>query len=338
MGLLFGIAIWIKYTAAVAFATLVVAWLRQGRASVGGGAGLAMLYATACALPTALTAAAYGAAGQFGAFWSGNFGSMGIYIAMPPRDMVRNLKEGLLYIWPLLLLGASGIWFGSREREAVPRAAAAMLTIWLAAEALAVAAPLKFWSQYFLILLPPLSFLSSLALSIVAGRTVLPHLRPAAPCVLAGAVALVPLASTFNNTLSLLLNPDVPRQVAAVIRGDPGATAWVVNSQPIIYFLAGIEAPTRFPFPPHLVGNQSAMTGTDPVAEVDRILAGHPRFLVVDEARWADLTPQTAAPVRAALTRDYVKVASFPAWRGSPPNVGVFRLSSAASPRPAGLR
>lgn len=111
-----------------------------------------------------------------------------------------------------------------RERETVPRAAVAVLTIWLTAEALAVVAPLKFWSQYFLILLPLLTLLSSLALSIIAGRTVLPHLRLAAPCVLAGAVALVPLASTFNNTLSLLLNPDVPRRVAAVIRGDAGAT------------------------------------------------------------------------------------------------------------------
>jgi len=65
------------------------------------GAGLAVLYASACALPTALTAAAYGAAGQFGAFWFCNFGSMRIYVAMSPGNMVRNLKEGLLCIWPL---------------------------------------------------------------------------------------------------------------------------------------------------------------------------------------------------------------------------------------------
>lgn len=111
-----------------------------------------------------------------------------------------------------------------------------------------------------------------------------------------------------------------------------------MNSQPIIYFRAGIEVPTRFPFPPHLVGDQSAMTGTAPVVEVERILAGRPRFLVVDAARWGDLTPQTAARVRVALARDYVKMTSFAAWRGSPPNVDLFRFTPAASPPAAAVR
>jgi 4-amino-4-deoxy-L-arabinose transferase-like glycosyltransferase len=334
MGLLFGIAIWIKYVAAVpaavAFATLVGAWLWQGRVGVAGGAGLAALYATGCALPTALTAAAYGAAGQLGIFWYCNFGYMGTYLAMPVAHMASLARDSLLAIEPLLLLGALGTWFGWRGRDpAMPRAAAAVVVVWTAAEALAVAAPWKFFPHYFLLLLPPLALLSGAALSAIAERTVLPHLRPVAPCALAGVIALVPLATVLGNLLPLLVRPDIPRQVAGVIRGDPPATAWVVNSQPIIYFLAGIPAPTRFPFPPHLAGYQSALTGTDPVAEVERILAGRPRFLVVDERVWAEVTPQTAAPVRAALARDYVKVASFPA---EPLDVGVFRLSPAALP------
>lgn len=106
------------------------------------------------------------------------------------------------------------------------------------------------------------------------------------------------------GAVGIHVGPDVPRQLAAVIRGDPGASAWIVNSQPIIYFRAGIDAPIRFPFPSQLVGDQSAMTGTDPVAEVERIPAGRRRFPVVDKARWGNLAP----------------------------NVDVFRLSPSASP------
>lgn len=338
IGLLFGIAIWIKYVAAVpaavAFATLAGAWLWRSRAGAAGAAGLAALYAAACALPTAVTAVGYLAAGQLGAFWHCNFGYMRAFLAisLSPGFMIATAAESLLAIWPLLLLGALGIWFGWRGREVTPpRAAAAVLALWMTAEALAVAAPWKFYSHYFLVLLPPLALLSGTALSAIAERAVLPHLRPAAPWALAGIAALVPLtavAGKLAHGWPNLAGPDMPRQVAKAIRGDPAPTAWVVNSQPIIYFLAGIPAPTRFPFPPHLVGWESALTGTDPLAEIERILAERPRFLVVDESRWDAVTPEAAALVRAALVRDYVRVANV---REGPASVDVFRLSPATS-------
>ncbi len=324
MGLLFGIAIWIKYVAAVpaavAFVTLVGAWLWRDRVGVAGGVGLAALYGTACSLPTALTAAAYWAAGQLATFWYCNFGFMGIYLALVTTQKKMMALAALLAIWPVLLLGALGVWFGWRGREAdVPRTAAAVLTVWTAAEALAVAARWKFFAHYFMVLLPPLALLSGAALSAIVGRTVLPLLRAAAPCALAGVIALIPLAANFSDLLPTLTQPNVPWQVAAVIRSDPATSAWVVNSKPIIYFWAEIPAPTRFPFPPHLVGWQSALTRIDPVAEIKRILAGRPEFLVVDEAHWNTVTPERAAPVRMALARDYMKVASFS-------DVSVFRL------------
>jgi 4-amino-4-deoxy-L-arabinose transferase-like glycosyltransferase len=296
-----------------------------------GAAGFAVLYGAACALPIALTAAVYAAVGQLATFWYCNFGYMWTYLTKPMGENQKKMQAllALLAIWPLLLLSALGLWFGWRGREAaVPRHLAAVLIVWIAAEALAVAAPWKFYPHYFLVLVPPLALLSGAALSVIAERTVLPRLRPAAPCALAGVIALIPLVSVYEDFLPQLVHPDMPRQVAAVIRGDPAASAWVVNSQPIIYFLAGIPAPTRFPFPPHL-GAQSAMIGIDPVAEIKRILAMRPRFLVVDEA--SEMTPQTAAPVRATLARDYVKVARFS-------TVDVFRLSDAARPSTAASR
>ncbi len=334
MGILFGIAIWIKYVAAVPaaalFATLVGAWTWKSRALVKAAA-LAGLYAVACTVPTAATAAIYAAAGHFATFWYCNFGFMGTYMTMmSPAAMARNLVHGLYRIWPLLVLGALGTYMGWRRRSAsVPSSAIMILTVWLAAEAFAVVAPWKFYDHYFLLLLPSLSLLSGVALCALANLTTVPRFREAVVGVLAGGIALLPLTLFVHDLSWLLARPDVPRQIAAMIRENPGVTAWVVNYEPIVYFLANIPAPTRFPFPQHLVGKEAALIRTDPVTEVERILASRPGFLVVQESgrRWDTLQPGIASPIRAALTQDYARVATFQSpWKD---NVGVYRLNSA---------
>jgi hypothetical protein len=145
-------------------------------------------------------------------------------------------------------------------------------------------------------------------------------------------VTLVPLAAVAAKLSPGWLNigkSDVPRQVAALIRGDkqPDSTVWVVNSEPVIYFLAGVASPTRFPFPPHLVGEQSGFAHNDPAAEVARILGAHPRYLVVDEARWGEVRGLLQPMIRDALARDYTLAASI---ASKPANVDVFRLKPEA--------
>jgi hypothetical protein len=336
MGLLFGMAIWIKYVAvvpaAVVFGTIVSAWLWRGQIGGWGSLSLAAPYGIAIALPTALTATTYAAVGQFSTFWYCNFGYMGTYLAMRPGYIGSLAKEGLRFIWPLLFLSVLGIWFIWPTQKAVlPRKAAIVLIMWTAAEVIALVAPWKFWPHYFIILLPPLALLSSVALFAVADRIPLPRLRGAAPYAFTGAIALMPLVVSAKFFLRVLASPDVPRQVAAVISSDAAPSAWVVNSQPIIYFLAGIPAPTRFPFPPHLVGDQSALTGIDPLAEVDRIVASRPRFLVVDESNWGRTSIEVTvrAKVQEALARNYEKVASFTSRLA---NADVFRLRLAPLP------
>lgn len=323
MGVLFGVALWVKYVAAVpasaVFVALVGSWMRRER-GLSKFLALGGLYAVACALPTALSALAYASIGEFAAFWYCNFGFMHTYLGLVPTDkVVRHAIRGLHYIWPLLLCAAAGLYFGWRRRgePPVPPPAMALLSVWVAAEALAVVAPWKFFDYYFLLLLPPLALLSGVTLCVVADRAVVPRYRAAAPWVLAGMIAVFPL----HAVPGLVAGPDTPRRVAAVIRNDPHATAWVVNYAPIIYFLADIPAPTRFPLPGHLVGGLSSLINTDPVAEVERILAGRPRFLVVDELALDHIRPQTAAPIRAALTQRYTRVASFE-------SVGVFRYQT----------
>jgi 4-amino-4-deoxy-L-arabinose transferase-like glycosyltransferase len=336
MGLLFGMAIWIKYVAvvpaAIIFGTIVGVWLVHGHIHGWGSVSLAALYGIAIALPTALTATAYAAVGQFSTFWYCNFGYMGTYLAMRPGYTGSLVKEGLRFIWPLLFLSLLGIWFIWPKQNAVlPRKAAIVLIMWTVAEVIALVAPWKFWPHYFIMLLPPLTLLSGVALFAIADRISFPRLRRAAPYAFAGAIALIPLVVSARYFIRVLANPDIPRQVAAVISSDTAPSAWVVNSQPIIYFLAGIPAPPRFPFPPHLASDQSALTGIDPLAEVDRILATRPRFLVVDEGNWGrtPIEVTVRAKVQEALARDYEKVASFTSRLA---NANVFRLRLAPLP------
>jgi 4-amino-4-deoxy-L-arabinose transferase-like glycosyltransferase len=330
-GALIGLAVWIKLVAAVPgamlFALLVGAWLWRRQVSLLAVPALAAAYAVICVAPTALTGAYYAWQGQFPLFWYCNFGFIGAYVGLKadPTELFRSAEGALLQIWPLLLMGAAAVALAWRQRSGLVFIALALA--WLGAELAAVVAPWKFFNHYFLVLLPPLALLSGFCLDRIAAVSVLPALRSLAAPVLAACVALVPLSGVAGRISPRWLNigrPDVSRQVAAIIRASgPGATAWVVNSEPVIYFLAGIDTPTRFPFPPHLVGSQFSYAHSDPPVEIARILASRPRFLVVDEGRWGEVEAPLQPQIKAALAQDYELFRSIEA---KPADVDVFRL------------
>jgi hypothetical protein len=68
---------------------------------------------------------------------------------------------------------------------------------------------------------------------------------------------------------------------------------YVVDTQPIIYFLTGARIPTRYPFPPHLVITKSLpnISGINPLEELDRILAKQPRYII---RKWDENNPDLA--------------------------------------------
>ena len=343
-GLLLGIGIWIKTVvclpAVVLFVALGGSWLLQRRASPLRLAALALPFGVLCVAPTLATAVFYWANGAADAFWYSNFGFMSVYLALalPPGEMARTTVASLLEIWPLIALSVLAGGLAARKAGAL-RFFAVTIALWTMTEAAAVVAPWKFYPHYFLVLLPPLSLLAGTALAIVVQRSVIPDLRPPAAPVLAVCIGLVPLAQVAGLLTPGWLNlggRDVPRRVAAIIRNDPepGATAWVVNSEPVIYFLAGVEAPTRFPFPPHLVGAQSALARVDPVAEIERIMATHPRYLVIDSGRWDEVEPALRPIIRAAL-KQYRLADSIPSH---PSPVEVWRFNPAAPPPAAAGR
>jgi hypothetical protein len=77
---------------------------------------------------------------------------------------------------------------------------------------------------------------------------------------------------------------DPPALAARYIRGKaaPGDRVYVVDYQPVIYYLLDLPAPTRYAFPPFLADTTlNRVANVDAPRELRRILASAPRFLVL---------------------------------------------------------
>jgi len=113
--------------------------------------------------------------------------------------------------------------------------------------------------------------------------------------------------------------PDTPRRMAALMNDElqPGDTIFVPNYQPVVYFLTQARLPTRFPFPVHLTGGFANLAGVDTDAEVARILASKPRFIVLDRTEWFAMRPSAMSMLTEALEEGYELAASFVEVRGT---------------------
>lgn len=316
-GLLLGAAVWIKYVpaapAAVVAGAVLLGALARRRVTVAGAAGLGLLFAAGLAAPTLATLAAYWWSGLLDAFLYWNFGFAARYVGAgpAPKELVKRVAAALVEVWPLLLLGAVHLGLALRRRGGAPdRWTLAALLAWLAGEAVAVAAPRQFFGHYFLMLLPPLSAMSGLALEAGARRLAAPG--PAGRAVLAllagGFVALVPcVPHALDAAKFVVTREDFPRMLAERIRPEirPGETIYVATYEPVLYLLTGTALPTPYAFPDHLVGRQSFLAPTPNDGELERVLAARPRFIVLDEAREQKFEPRARAAVEAAVAARY---------------------------------
>lgn len=299
MGLLVGLATWMKYVPALPgsalFAMLLLAWAwRQPRPRTVLGPGLA--FVAAAALPTLASGLAYLLAGQWQAFWFCNFGMMAGYARLPGLSPYYSLVRYVDLTFPLLLLAALGV--ARRRRQTLPPLAT---LLWFAAELAAAAAPRKFWMHYFLMTLPPLCLLAAMAIDRAPGRHGLS--RMALVVGLAAGLWVVGL----QGWKQVEAGPGPERRAAALIRqAQPtGASLWVVNADPMLYLLSGAAVPTRFPFPPDLLGHEAALIPADPDGELSRIMAAAPEIVVTDPGGWTYLDHARRARIEAFIAGHY---------------------------------
>lgn len=313
-GALFGMAIQLKYLptipAATMFCVLVIDWVAQKTFSVRATAILGALFVTVCWLPAAIGAVAYWWLGHLDEFLLCNFGFMSSYIDVKQPENMEAYRVAycMLTVVPLVVL--SSLALRTNRRFLV------IVVAWLISEIAALIAPWKFWDHYFLLLLPPLCVLAGFSLdeiTRIAAAAASDAMRAKLRSIVIPVVAIAVAASPLGNIGSWMIHdgfgprqPDAPREIAAIIRSDPtpGVTAWVVNYEPVIYFLADIPIPTRFPLPASLVGGFAEYNGSHPDTEIHRILATRPRYLIVS-SHWEIVQPALQPLIRSAIDGEY---------------------------------
>lgn len=324
MGLLAGIAVSIKQVAvlpmAAFFAVLVGGWLLRREIGLKRAVALGAVFGTVAAAPLALAGLLFLLAGHWQPFWFGHVGFMGAYAAFGPPlfEALRRSVLAMVEIWPVLFLGAVALpvlWMWS---DAPRRRVLVLLGAWYGASALAVIAPRQFFDHYFLLLVPPAAMLTAWLLWSLAERFVLPGARRGALAATSAFLAAMILFQILPGPLVANLRGTNPiRLLSADIRAEPAATrsVFVASSSVIIYALAGVRPPTRYPYAAHIIGTQTFMSATDADDELRRILQAAPTFLVVEEDTWQESRPAANAMLRAALDERYELARRYGGWR-----------------------
>ncbi|WP_338661215.1 hypothetical protein VQH23_13300 [Pararoseomonas sp. SCSIO 73927] len=302
-----GLAMQVKYTAVFegAFLGLALLWAAWRARAGWPFLLLASLAWAACALlPTAAALAAYAALGEAEAFLFANFLSIFRRNTAALGSSLPRLAAMAGLLLPLGLAAVLGLRQGWREATGAPRRRAlGFVAGWSAAAVLGVLLFGTYYNHYALPLLLPLS----VAAAPLLGRPLQdPGARawkvPAAPALLAlGAVATIVPAILHLRSRG---DGSEVRALAAAVR--PGATLYVFDGESILYFLTRSPLPTRYVFPTHLNDRREASgIGVDPVAELRRVLASRPDYVVTTDRTRERINPAAEAVLAEALAGGY---------------------------------
>jgi 4-amino-4-deoxy-L-arabinose transferase-like glycosyltransferase len=323
MGLLIGLGFAIKPVVTpegcLAFALLTLPALWRGRLPPGRFLAMAAAYAALALLPSALLGLAYALRGQFWAWidgsllapWRYSLARVGLQVAL------ARSQTALLILAGPVLLALVALWRRLSDRGPEGRLTRLGL-IWFLMASCAIIGPGFFYQHYFLLWLPPLAVLAAIGLGELA-QLARPERQRA---VFLGLLVLLCLGA-WRQEAALRLErglwvADPVREVARAIRErlQPGEAIFVANYHPVLYALTDAALPTRFVFPEHLTGNFTQVAGIDADAELRRVLASRPRFVVVDRGWWPQVGERGKAILSEALSRDYELELTIPEERG----------------------
>jgi hypothetical protein len=287
VGLLFGLGLQIKYVifpeASLLCSALLFRLWREG-AGLGRTLRLAGVAAAAGLLPTILATLYFWQAGALQPYIDANLWTNISSVAEPlPVDLALRLRFGLLPLigllpWPLVL---AWLW-----RDGALRRRFGMLglwlTLWLVAACIDVALPMKLWKHHFNAMVPPLCLIAGLAAVLLArraGRRRRPLLASLVVAIVLPAFGSIIKHAPETRTIHRI---NVPLALAERIRedGTDGRDIYVFNYDALVYAYANAVPPTRFVLGIELA-EFSKFSGADSAGEIDRILAGRPRWIVV---------------------------------------------------------
>ena len=163
------------------------------------------------------------------------------------------------------------------------RAIAWQLLVYLGFAFIACTASGRLYPHYFILLLPVLSAIAGLFLTLPI-ITKYQHYF-AASLILVSVVFLSLNETHYEMGLAGYMGraPDLPVEIARDLkpRLEPEDTVYVYDYQPVLYYLLAVRAPTNYPLPSHhLNPGTTASLDFRPAAEMARIVARSPRFVI----------------------------------------------------------
>ncbi|MCB5943918.1 glycosyltransferase family 39 protein [Acidocella sp. KAb 2-4] len=299
-GLALGCAVMVKEVAVTEAPCILLLLLYQRR-----DWRLAFPFALGVAAPLAAILALYAANGELPLWWACNVqanlrraGSTFTASTLRWAAQTQAARWGGLYAASLALAA-----LGARRR----RLALVFPPLWLLCALAGAAAAKSFYDHYFLQALPPL------CVCLGALYAALPP-RPVWRAALLLAALALPLRAA-QHALRDATVPDTVATAGADLEARHPASLYVFDSQPILYALTGTAPPTRYVLPSVLTRKLlPGVAGVDAVAEITRILASQPQFIVRRAPAPQDplTNPAAYALLDAALAQNYTLWRSYP--------------------------
>jgi len=298
-----GLALQIKYSVlpeGFAFGCILLWCGWRDRVAPVRLAGMALVWVALALLPTLAAWGAYAAMGEGQAWLFANVLSLGGQAARPLATELEGLAACVGILLPLALVIALGRpW---RHVAAERREGFRFLLVWLAVTAVAVLLYGRFGSPHYAM---PIVLPATIVAAPVLGRWRRGWLVALiAVIALAGQVVLALSERAKGGRAEAL----AVARAAMPDRGQGRGCIYVYDGYPALYMLTHSCLPSKWVFPGHLntldEANASAI-GTDPVAEIRRILAARPAAIVDDYPRFAFGNPATRKVLSEVLARDY---------------------------------
>ena len=285
-----GLALQVKYSAlppCLWFGACALLDLHRRRLPRPALVRSAMLFALLGLLPTLAAAALYAAHGSLDAFLFANFTSIGRRGALP---LSITLGEQLEDFAPLAMLALAGVF---RRRALPPTPTARLAAGWLLAGLASLFLSTTIYPYYFAVLVPAVILA---ALPLFAG--------PRGPWILAGVLAwTVLVCAPWQKAANARAERATLAQIAARITARPGCL-FVFDGPLALYDLARTPLPTRFIYPDHLNSALEARAlPVDPAAEVARIMARQPAWVITAREPVTLRNPASARALATALAR-----------------------------------
>jgi len=240
---------------------------------------------------------------------------------------VAVLSSWLAGLLPLAGCAAAMLalaWLSNSRLEEPGRRLLVGAAIWGATCALQISFTGRYHRHYFLVLGAPLLIaLGSLFEPAIAShRRFSGHPLIASVCILTLVILGVlrdypkPLLRFLRATSAGdVMRDDLPRAVAAFIRRDlpQGERVYVFNYEPILYHLLDVSSPTPYAFSDLLLDTRYPIEalGVDRQAEVARVLANGPQWIVVRDSAAIQTSP-LYRELTAGLSHHYAIARRFP--------------------------